>query len=108
MANEFKRHLVILDNNKAIYAYNMNLQAELPASMVMSGQPEPTEQPDGSLVYKFNHPASGWFASIKADDTDRLSTVKQLDDGTILFKVTVPVTHTDKDLAKAKPFLGAK
>ena len=108
MSKEFQRQLVILTNNKALFVYNMDLDAELPASMVLSGQPTPVAQADGALVYKLNHPASGWFGSIKADDSERLTALMQLPDETILLKVAVPVTHTDKDLAKAKPFLGAK
>ena len=108
MAKEFQRQLVLLPNAKAIYVYNMSLQAELPTTMVLSGQPEAVTQPDGSTVYKLNHASSGWFGSIKADDQDRLPVLRQLADGTILCQVSAPVTHTAKDFASAEPFLGAK
>ena len=108
MANEFKRVLATLDNGTALYLFNMDMSAEFTSATVLSSQPILKAQADGAMVYKFNHTASGWFASIKADDQDRLPVLRQLADGTILCQVSAPVTHTAKDFASAEPFLGAK
>jgi hypothetical protein len=100
-----KRVLVTLDNNQALYIYNMDLEASFDTPIVLSGKPVPTAQADSSLVYKLNHSASGWFGSIKADDDARLSNLMQLADETILLKVSPLKSYDIKDLAKAKPFV---
>lgn len=102
----YKRVLVTLDNNQALYIYSMDMSADFDSAIVLSGKPETTTQSDGSEVYKLNHTASGWFGSVKADDTERLSQLMQLADGTILLKVSPIKSYDLKDLTKATKFVG--
>jgi hypothetical protein len=102
----FKRVLATLDNGQAIYLYNADMNAELTAPVVLSSQPIIRTSQDGSEVYKFNHNATGWFGSIKPDDTDRMDNVMQLGDGDILIKVSPIKSYDIKDLAKATKFVG--
>lgn len=107
MANEFRRVLATLDNGTALYLFNMDMSAEFTSATVLSSQPILKAQADGAMVYKFNHTASGWFASIKADDQDRLPNILQLPNEDIVIKVTPIKSYDLKDLAQAKPFVGA-
>lgn len=103
-----KKLLVTLDNGQALYIYNTDLQADLPSAIVLSSQPIVRTQSDGTEVYKFNHPASGWFGSIKLDDTARCENIMQLPSEDIVIKVSPIKSYDLKDLTKATKFGGVK
>lgn len=102
-----KRNVVTLDNGKSIFVYNMDTNAVLPSTLVLSGKPEVSETDSGDQ-YRFSHAESGWFGSINADDTDRLSSVLQVKSGDIVVRVKALVTYTESDIKSAKPFAPAK
>lgn len=101
-----KKLLVSLDNGQALYIYNTDLQADLPSAIVLSSQPIVRTQSDGTEVYKFNHPTSGWFGSIKVSDEARCDNILQLPNEDIVIKVTPFTTYGVKDLTKATKFVG--
>lgn len=95
-----------LANETGLYVYNMNTEATFLAPVVLNASPEPKLTPSEDEVYKFSNAESGWFASVGINDTERLSQVMQLEDGTLLLEVKPIKSYTAKDLAKAKPFVG--
>lgn len=107
MSKSYIRVLATLSNAKAIYLYNMDMDAKFLEDLVVSGKPVTVASEDGSLQYKFTNPASGWFCSITADDTERMPNVLQFDNGDIAVVVSPIKTYSTKDIAKAKPFSGA-
>ena len=106
----FKRVVATLNNGQSIYMYNMDKEADLESSIVVSGLPEAVESSNGSMQYKLNHPKSGWFCSMGAEDTARLEALLQTEDGTLLLEIKPLKTYSVKDLKTAKPFVagGAK
>ena len=80
--------------------------ADLPSAIVLSSQPIVRTQADGTEVYKFNHPTSGWFGSIKVSDEARCDNILQLPNEDIVIKVTPFTTYGVKDLTKATKFVG--
>lgn len=101
----FKRVLVTLDNQQAIYIYNADNSADVSTSIILSGKPVVVEQDNGSSIYKFNSADTGWFGSIRSDDSDRMDNVMQLGED-ILIKVSPLKSYTIKDYAKATKFVG--
>ena len=106
MSNSFKRVLATLDNGQSIYVYNADATAEFTSAVVLSSQPELRTDREGTEIYKFNHSASGWFASIKPTDTDRMANVLQLANEDIVIKITPIKSYSVNDIKSAKPFVG--
>ena len=106
MSKSYTRVLATLSNAKAVYLYNMDMEAKFTENLVVSGKPVTVESDDGTLQYKFTNPASGWFCSIIADDAERMPCVLQLDNEDICVVVSPIKTYSIKDVAKAKPFVG--
>lgn len=106
MSKSYTRVLATLSNAKAVYLYNMDMEAKFTEDLVVSGQPVLVTSDDGSMQYKFTNPASGWFCSITADDTERMPNVLQFPNGDIAVKVSPIRTYSADELAQAKPFVG--
>lgn len=102
-----KRVIATLDNDTSLFLYNTNVDATLPETLILAGKPEPKVTDKGSQ-YRFSHAESGWFASINADDEERLSAVLQLKTDDIVIRAKALVTYQERDLKGAKPFTKAK
>jgi hypothetical protein len=105
MANAYNRVLASLSNGVNIFAYNSNSDSKLSEAIVLSGLPIISTNDNGDDVYKFNHPDSGWFCSIRVADSERTPNILQMDNEDIVVKLTPLKTYSTKDLAKAKQFI---
>ena len=106
MSKSYTRVLATLSNAKAVYLYNMDMDAKFTEDLVVSGKPVTVESEDGSLQYKFTNPLTGWFCSITTDDTERMPNVLQFSNGDVAVKVSPIRTYTADELSQAKPFVG--
>ena len=107
MSSTYTRVMATLSNGQSVYAYNMDVSAKLDAPVIMASLPEPRENAQGNLEYRFSDADSGFFCSIRADDTARLDAVREFD-GNLLIKVTPLRSFSSKDFEKATAFGGAK
>ena len=93
---------------------NMADNATVPAQIILSGSDVPVANSNSVLEYRFSSPASGWFTTIRADDTVRLSAILQNPNPECgeyqrLAVVVKPIVSLSaKDIAGFVPFGSAK
>lgn len=105
--SQTKRIIATLPKGESIYLYNVDMEAELSAPVVVSGLPTPSTSKAGTVQYRLSHPTSGWFCSIAADDEVRMSQLLQAESGDILLELKPLRSYNAKDVAKAKKFVPA-
>ena len=93
---------------------NMADNATVPAQIILSGSDVPVANSNSVLEYRFSAPDSGWFTTIRADDTVRLSAILQNPNPECgeyqrLAVVVKPIVSLSaKDIAGFVPFGSAK
>ena len=107
MSSTYTRVMATLTNGQSIYVYNMDVSAKLEAPIVMASLPEPRENAQGNLEYRFSDASTGWFAAISVDGAARLKAVRVFENN-LLIQVTPLRSFSSKDFEKATAFGGAQ
>ena len=100
MSSTYTRVMATLTNGQSIYAYNMDVNAKLDSSIVLATIDAPRENAQGNLEYRFSDASTGWFASIRAEDTARLEASRLLEDYRLV-QITPLRSFSAKDFARA-------
>ena len=100
MSSTYTRVMATLSNGQSIYVYNMDSSAKLEAPVVLATLDATRENAQGNLEYRLSDASTGWFASIRAEDSARLDATALLE-GYRLAQVTPLRSFSIKDFQRA-------
>jgi hypothetical protein len=94
------KSMVTLDNSQTVVTVH-HPTAKLTTDLILRSNMA-TVGKDGRDQLTFNH-SSGYLFSIALEDAERMSFVKQSDDGYYMVKVTTFLDPTESDYSSARP-----